>query len=91
MSYDVLQGREGDFEAAFHGLAKVLAGAPGHIASRLYRDVERPRSYLIYSEWSDRQAFARFVRSEAFREATRWGREQILAGPPTHRILSSEE
>lgn len=91
MSYDVLPGKEDAFEAAFRGIESILSGVPGHVLSRLFRDVNRPSAYLIYSEWSDRQAFAGFIRSDAFAQTTRWGREQILAGPPRHRILTAEE
>ncbi len=90
MSYDVLPGKEGAFEAAFRGVAEALAGTAGHVATRLYRDVDRPGTYLIYSEWADREAFSGFVRSAAFADVTRWGREEILAGPPRHRVLTDD-
>jgi heme-degrading monooxygenase HmoA len=90
MDYDVRPGREAAFEGGYRGVAEALAGAPGHVRTRLYREVERPTSYLIYSEWSDREAFTRFLRSEAFARVTAWGRDEVLAGPPRHRILTPE-
>jgi len=90
MHYDVLEGKEAEFEAAFRDVVSGLQGAAGHTRTRLYRDVERPRSYLIYSEWTDREAFMGFVHSRAFADVTRWGREAILAGPPRHHILTAE-
>ena len=39
-------------------------------------------SYLITSEWSDEEAFKSFISSQAFRDVTNWGKEQILAGRP---------
>lgn len=91
MSYDVLPGKEGAFEAGFRAISGALSGTAGHVGTRLFRDVERPNSYLIHSEWSDREAFSRFIHSPAFTEATRWGREEILAGPPRHRVLEGAE
>lgn len=90
MDYEVLPGQERPFEEAFRAVAEALDGAPGHAGSRLYRDVERPGCYLIYSEWSDREAFLRFVRSAEFRAVTAWSRTAVLAGPPRHRILTPE-
>jgi heme-degrading monooxygenase HmoA len=42
--------------------------------------------YLIVSDWADRGAFDAFIGSEAFRSVANWGKEQILAGRPTHEI-----
>jgi heme-degrading monooxygenase HmoA len=52
----------------------------------LWKDVSDGASYLITSEWSDEQAFQTFIRSEAFRNVTNWGKEQILSGRPQHRV-----
>ena len=43
-------------------------------------------SYLITSEWSDEQAFQDFIHSQAFKDVTTWGKEQILSGRPQHKI-----
>lgn len=86
MHYDVREGKERAFEEGFASIEKALRAAPGHTSSRLYRDVARPRSYLIYSEWSDVGAFQKFVQSEAFRNAVTWGKEEILEGRPKHQI-----
>jgi heme-degrading monooxygenase HmoA len=90
VAYDVLPGREAVFEAAFRRVAATLAADGGHLRTRLYRDVERPCSYLIYSEWADRGALQRFLRSEAFAAVTRWGQAEILAGPPRHYVLDAD-
>jgi len=46
-------------------------------------------SYLITSEWASEQAFAAFIQSQAFRDVTNWGKEQILAGRPQHKVYKS--
>jgi heme-degrading monooxygenase HmoA len=88
LDYDVRPGCESAFEAAYRDLAAALRGVPGHVRSRLYRDVERPASYLIHSEWEDRESFTSFVHSEAFARLTDWGRAEILAAPPRHRVYT---
>lgn len=86
MNYDVLEGKETQFEQVFNKVLGVMQRMPGHSNSRLYRDVNAPRSYLIISEWSDSAAFESFIASEQFRNVANWGREQILASRPKHEI-----
>lgn len=86
MNYDVRPGKEELFEEKFHAVLTSFAAGSGHRSTRLYRDVVSPQSYLIHSEWDSREAFQAFIRSEAFREVTAWGKEEILADQPRHRI-----
>jgi heme-degrading monooxygenase HmoA len=86
MNYHVLPGKQQDFEATFAGVVHALNAAKGHTSSTLWRDVADDASYLITSEWSDEQAFTDFIHSQAFRDVTNWGKEQILSGRPQHKI-----
>jgi len=90
MNYEVLPGKEEAFEEKFHAVLASFAAGSGHVHTRLFRDVVQPRSYLIHSEWETRDAFTAFVRSDAFREVTNWGKEEILADRPRHRIYGGE-
>ncbi|MEJ2368798.1 MAG: antibiotic biosynthesis monooxygenase [Acidobacteriota bacterium] len=89
MNYDVRKGKEQIFENAFRGVLRVMQEMPGHSGSRLYRDVDDSGSYLIVSEWSDRDAFDRFVESKKFKQVTSWGEEQILTRRPRHTVYQS--
>ena len=89
MHYDVLEGKEGQFETACNNVIKALGAAAGHSNSRLYRDVNKSDSYLIISEWSDADAFDAFIKSETFRRVTDWGREQILSRRPKHEVYGA--
>ena len=84
MNYHVIDGKQQDFEAKFAAVIEALSVAEGHSSSTLWKDVGDDASYLITSEWSDEQAFTDFIQSQAFRDVTNWGKEQILAGRPTH-------
>jgi len=84
MNYRVLPGREKTFTDAFAAVLQKMKGMAGHKTSSLYRDVFDPQSFLIVSEWSDRAAFDAFIGSEQFRSVANWGKEQVLAGRPTH-------
>lgn len=86
MNYHVIAGKQHDFEAKFAAVITALKAAPGHTSSTLWKDVADDASYLITSEWSDEEAFKAFIQSQAFRDVTNWGKEQILSGRPQHKI-----
>ena len=89
MNYNVIEGKQQDFEEKFAAVIDALNAAEGHSESKLWKDVADGASYLITSEWSEEQAFTDFIRSDAFREVTNWGKEQILSGRPQHKIYKN--
>lgn len=89
MNYHVIEGKQQDFEGKFAAVIDALNAAEGHTNSTLWKDTSDGASYLITSEWSDEQAFATFIRSDAFRAVTDWGKEQILSGRPSHKVYKN--
>jgi len=89
MNYHVLPGKQQDFEEKFAAVIEALNAAEGHTSSTLWKDVADDASYLITSEWSDEQAFSSFIQSQAFRDVTNWGKEQILSDRPRHKIYKN--
>lgn len=86
MGYKVLPGKGEIFEGAFNNVLKVMQEIEGHSKSFLYKDVNDAQSYLIVSDWSSEDAFNGFIRSDKFRNVANWGKENILAGRPTHTV-----
>ena len=86
MNYHVIAGKQKDFEEKFAAVLNALKAAKGHTSSTLWKDVADDASYMITSEWSDEQAFQNFIQSQAFKDVTSWGKEQILSGRPQHKI-----
>jgi heme-degrading monooxygenase HmoA len=86
MNYHVLPGKQADFEAKFAAVIDALRAAEGHAESTLWRDVSDDASYLITSQWTEEKAFAEFIQSQAFKDVTNWGKEQILSGRPQHKV-----
>lgn len=84
MNYKVLPGKEETFEAAFRKVIHAMRDMTGHTQSKMFRDIDDAQSYVILSEWSDKAAFDAFIGSDAFRSVATWGKEQILAGRPSH-------
>ncbi len=91
MYYDVIAGKEGEFEDRFAEVLDALERQPGHVRTALYHQVKRPNTYAILSEWNSREEFTTFLKSDLFREVTDWGKASILAGRPRHEIYSSTE
>jgi heme-degrading monooxygenase HmoA len=89
LNYDVKSGAGDRFERAMAEVLRQLPSLPGHRQTRLYRDVHRPDSYLVYSEWDRREDFHAFTASDAFRAAVALG-EDLLQGPPRHRVFLQE-
>ena len=90
MNYNVRPGKQPEFEQKFAAVLDALRAAEGHVASSLYRDVADDTAYLIVSEWSEQDRFVEFIRSEAFKNVTAWGKAEILAGRPKHTIYRTE-
>ena len=88
MNYQVIEGKQDAFVQMFRKVLGVMAGIEGHQRSFLYQDVNDPGSFLIVSEWSDKDAFDGFIASETFRKVADWGKAQILAGRPKHEVYS---
>lgn len=86
MNYKVIPGKESVFEDAFRNVLKVMEEMEGHSKSFLYKDVNDAQSYLIVSDWNSEDAFNGFIQSDKFRNVANWGKENILAGRPSHQV-----
>jgi quinol monooxygenase YgiN len=69
LNYDVKPERTEDFKKTLMDLIETMKGAEGHVETRLYADVTRPNSMMIYSDWKTKAQFADFVRSDTFKQA----------------------
>jgi heme-degrading monooxygenase HmoA len=89
MHYDVIPGKEEEFEQGFINVLEHLKKVPGHVESHLYEDVQSTGSYLIQSEWESEESFGAFLKSPAFRDVTAWGKAEILRGRPRHKVYKN--
>ena len=86
MNYDVIEGKQNDFEKMFAKVLTVMAEMEGHDESHLFVDVANRNSYLIVSQWTSEQEFDAFIASDQFKTVANWGKEKILAGRPKHEV-----
>ena len=89
MQYDVIAGKEEEFEKGFLAVIDHLKTVGGHVESKLYEDVASVGSYLILSQWDSRESFDQFLRSPEFATVTSWGRAEILRGRPRHKVYTN--
>jgi heme-degrading monooxygenase HmoA len=86
MHYDVIPGKEDEFEKGFSNVLEHLKIVPGHIESKLYEDVTETGSYLIMSQWQSKESFEAFIHSPEFAAVVSWGRTEILRSRPRHKV-----
>lgn len=87
LNYDVKPEFTDEFERVSLQALQAMQGVPGHRETRLYRDVQRPNSYMIYSDWETKQHFTAFLRSDAFKKVQATGRD-MLENRPRHNIYT---
>jgi heme-degrading monooxygenase HmoA len=90
MHYDVIAGKEQEFEQGFNSVVAHLAKVPGHVQSRLYEDVNSAGSYVIFSEWETKESFEAFIHSADFKNVTNWGKSEILRSRPRHKVYLNQ-
>lgn len=62
----------------------------GHVATKLYNDVNKSSSYLIYSEWQTQENFTAFMRSQAFKDVQNMSVD-MLEERPKHQIYETKK
>ena len=86
MNYKIIPGKEEVFEGAFAKVIDVMNAMEGHTKSSLYKDVKDAQQYLIVSEWASEETYNAFIQSDKFKGVVDWGKENILAGRPSHTM-----
>ena len=86
MHYDVIPGKEEEFERGFVGVIEHLKTVPGHVESHMYEDVQSVGSYVIFSQWQTKESFDAFLQSDAFKKVVAWGKAEMLRSRPRHKV-----
>jgi quinol monooxygenase YgiN len=83
LNYDVKPELVEEFKETLMQLIEAMRSHDGHLETRLFSDVERPNSMMIYSNWKTKAEFGTFVRSDTFQHALKEAVE-MLESKPTH-------
>jgi heme-degrading monooxygenase HmoA len=90
MHYDVIPGKEEEFEKGFLGVIEHLKTVAGHVESHMYEDVASVGSYVILSQWETKESFDGFMKSDAFKQVVAWGKAEMLRGRPKHKVYLNQ-
>ncbi len=79
--FQVLPGKESDFEEAWRTREQHLEAVPGFLEFRLLCGPEG--EYISHSSWESEEQFRAWTDSDAFRKAhSRGGSAGLIQGPP---------
>ena len=79
--FQVVPGRDDDFERIWRERETYLGGVPGFVRFALLRGENG--EYISHSTWASREAFEAWTNSESFRKGHAQGSLMgVLAGPP---------
>ncbi|AWR94126.1 antibiotic biosynthesis monooxygenase family protein [Acidianus brierleyi] len=85
--YKVKEGHEKEFENKFNEVVNFLKNNyPGLKQAKLYKSVEEPREYLIYTEWDSLETFRKFISSYEYKGTVDYGKS-IIEGRPYHKVF----
>lgn len=90
LNYDVKAEHVEEFLKVNREVLKMMPELPGHVNTVLYSNVDKPNSFLIYSEWETDADFKNFVTSQAFRDVQNLGME-MLEARPKHKIYETKK
>ena len=80
--FQIVSGREGDFERIWKERETYLQGVAGFVQFALLKS-DSPSEYVSHSTWENREAFMAWMQSPAFAAGHRQGSlAGVLEGPP---------
>lgn len=96
LNYEVKPERVEDFKSTLMQLIKEMESHDGHVETKLFADVAKPNSMMIYSNWKTKAEFVAYFRSDKFQAALSEA-VKMLESRPTHmagqsiRLIKSPE
>lgn len=90
LNYTVKQDRINDFLEITQKVLGLMDSLEGHVTTKLYNDVNKPNSYLIYSEWETPENFKAFVSSETFKNVQNMSSD-MLEERPSHKVYETKK
>lgn len=88
LNYDVKKEYVERFVKVSREALGVIERMKGHVKTSLYSNVEKPSSFLIYSEWETFEDFRNFMLSKEFKAVQTMGAE-MLERRPSHKVYET--
>lgn len=90
LNYTVKQDRINEFLEITQKVLGLMDSLEGHVTTKLYNDVNKPNSYLIYSEWETQENFKAFMASDAFKNVQTMSVD-MLESRPNHKVYETKK
>lgn len=90
LNYDVKETHINEFLEIAQKVLGLMDSIEGHVDTKLYNDVNKSNSYLIYSEWETQENFKAFTTSEAFKNVQNMSAD-MLENRPKHKIYETKK
>jgi heme-degrading monooxygenase HmoA len=90
LNYDVKEAHVNEFLEITQKVLGLMGSLEGHVDTKLYKDVNSPNSYLIYSEWETQENFKNFISSETFKNVQNMSSD-MLENRPKHKIYETKK
>jgi heme-degrading monooxygenase HmoA len=90
MNYDVKQEYVEQFLKVCKDVLNAMDQFKGHVSTVIYQNIDKPRSYMIYSEWETNEDFKGFMTSEGFKSVQNLGME-MLEERPKHKMYETRK
>ncbi len=87
--YDVKAEHREEFLKISNAALALMNTLSGHIETKLMEDVNKPNSFMIYSEWETNEAFKAFMNSQEFKDV-QTASADMLKGRPKHQIYETK-
>ncbi|PIQ24174.1 antibiotic biosynthesis monooxygenase [bacterium (Candidatus Blackallbacteria) CG17_big_fil_post_rev_8_21_14_2_50_48_46] len=90
LNYDVKAEHVDEFVGIAKKALELINTLEGHVKTVLYSNVEKPNSFMIYSEWESDEPFRNFMRSDAFKQVQTMSVD-MLENRPKHSLYESRK
>lgn len=90
LNYDVKEAHVAEFVRISREALAMIHTLEGHVQTVLYANVDKPNSFLIYSEWDNDDHFKAFMKSDAFK-AVQTMTGDMLEQRPKHKMYETRQ
>ena len=90
LNYDVKPEGVEEFVRIAQTVLGAMGSFQGHVNTVLYSNVNRPNSYLMYSEWENNEDFKAFIGSQAFKDVQNMSVD-LLESRPKHKVYEAKK
>ncbi|MBC7475907.1 MAG: antibiotic biosynthesis monooxygenase [Candidatus Sericytochromatia bacterium] len=90
LNYDVKPEHVEEFLKITRQVLNAMPSFEGHVHTVMYSDIDKPNSFMIYSEWESNEVFKGFIGSKAFKDVQNMSSD-MLENRPRHKVYEAKK